>query len=192
MRLLSFFMLLAFSPIVLPVPAAMAETIVTRKASSEKLDKLFVALRKSKSEVIATDIANEIRASWLDSGSANVDLMMQWAQEAMNDNKNEAALDWLDQVVLLKPDFAEGWNRRATLHFLMNNYSKAMADIERTLALEPRHFGALSGMGMIFLTYEKKELALKAYRKALDVYPMMRDVQQTVGGLEDDIAGSRI
>ena len=192
MRLLSFLMLLALSPLAMPFPAAMAETIVTHKASGEMLDKLFVALRKSKSEAIASDIAEDIRSAWLDSGSANVDLMMQWAQEAIDAGKNDAALDWLDQVVTLKPDFAEGWNRRATLHFMMNNYSKAMVDIEKTLALEPRHFGALSGMGMIFLTYEKKELALAAYRKALEIYPMMRDVQQTVGGLEDEIAGSRI
>ena len=170
----------------------MAETIVARKVPAEKLDKLFVALKKSKSEVIAGDIAEEIRSQWLESGSANVDLMMQWAQQAMDEGKNEAALDWLDQVVLLRPDFAEGWNRRATLHFLMNNYSKSMVDIERTLALEPRHFGALSGLGAIFLSLDKKELAHDAYRKALDVYPMLRDVQKSVGDLEEQIAGSRI
>lgn len=191
MRLLPFLMLLAVSPLTLPFEAV-AETIIARKAPSEKLDKLFAALKRSKSEVIANDLADEIKGAWLESGSANVDLMMQWAQAAMDENKNQAALDWLDQVVTLKPDYAEGWNRRATVHFLMNNYAKSMADIEKTLELEPRHFGALSGMGMILMTYEKKELALKAYRKALDIHPMMRDVQQTVGGLEDELAGSRI
>lgn len=191
MRLLPFLMLLAVSPLTLPFEAV-AETIIVRKAPSEKLDKLFAALKRSKSEVIANDLADEIKGEWLESGSANVDLMMQWAQAAMDENKNQAALDWLDQVVTLKPDYAEGWNRRATVHFLMSNYAKSMTDIEKTLELEPRHFGALSGMGMILMTYEKKELALKAYRKALDIHPMMRDVQQTVGGLEDELAGSRI
>ncbi len=67
-----------------------------------------------------------------------------------------------------------------------------MADIERTLALEPRHFGALSGMGAIFMDIGKKEQALAAYRRVLEVYPQLRDVQQQVGILEDELTGSRI
>lgn len=171
---------------------AYSETIVSRHDNVEKLNELFATLKSSKSEAIANDLANSIREEWIASGSATVDLLMQWALQAMNRKDNGAAMDFLDQVVTLKPDFAEGWNRRATLHFTMNNYSKSMLDIEKTLELEPRHFGALAGMGMIFLTLDKKEQALLAYQKALEVYPLMRDIQKTVGELEDQMAGSRI
>jgi tetratricopeptide (TPR) repeat protein len=173
-------------------PIAHSETIVSRHDNIEKLNELFATLKRSKSEAIANDLANSIREEWTVSGSATVDLLMQWAMQAMNRKDNGAAMDFLDQVVTLKPDFAEGWNRRATLHFNMNNYSKSMLDIEKTLQLEPRHFGALAGMGMIFLTLDKKEQALLAYQKALEIYPLMRDIQKTVGELEDQMAGSRI
>jgi tetratricopeptide (TPR) repeat protein len=175
-----------------PMQWAHAETIATKPVDAKKLDELFATLKRSKSEAIASDIANNIREEWIASGSATVDLLMQWSLQAMNRGDNGAALDFLDQVVVLKPDFAEGWNRRATLHFAMNNYSKSMVDIEKTLELEPRHFGALAGMGMIFLTLDQKEQALAVYQKALEVYPLMRDVQKTVGELEDQLAGSRI
>ena len=110
----------------------------------------------------------------------------------MDGQKSPVTLDFLDQVVVLKPDFAEGWNRRATLHLMMNNYAKSMADIDKTLQLEPRHFGALAGMGHIFLALEKKELALRAYERALDVYPMMRAVQKQVGDIADELSGSQL
>jgi tetratricopeptide (TPR) repeat protein len=171
---------------------AHSETIVSRNDNGKKLSELFATLKRSKSEAIANDLANSIRAEWTASGSATVDLLMQWALQAMNRRDHVAAMDFLDQVVTLKPDFAEGWNRRATLHFSMNNYSKSMLDIEKTLELEPRHFGALAGMGMIFLSLDRKEQALSVYLKALEVYPLMRDVQKTVGELEDQLAGSRI
>ncbi len=160
------------------------------KAAS--LDTMFAELRRAKNEALAADVAERIKYEWNQSGSATVDLLMQWASEALDKKDYPTALDFLDQAIVLKPQFAESWNRRATAHFLAGNYSKSMTDIERTLALEPRHFGALSGMGMIFLDLGKKDLALAALRKALDVYPQLRDVQKQVGELEEQLAGSRI
>jgi tetratricopeptide (TPR) repeat protein len=158
---------------------------------AEKLDGLFLDLRKAKSQAVAESLAKRIWEEWFRSGSASIDLLMLWSNQAIESRNFPMALDFLDQVVVLKPDFAEGWNRRATLHFMMNNFAKSMVDIERTLELEPRHFGALSGMGQIFLALERKELALKAFERALAVYPMMRDVQKQVGDLADELAGSR-
>jgi tetratricopeptide (TPR) repeat protein len=159
---------------------------------SAALDAMFVELRRAKNEKLAADVATRIKTEWNQSGSATIDLLMQWASEAMDKKDYPTALDFLDQAIVLKPDFAEGWNRRATVHFLAGNYSKSMTDIERTLALEPRHFGALSGMGMIFIDLGKKELALNAFRKVLEVYPQLRDIQMQVGNLEEQLAGSRI
>ena len=170
------------------LPPAKPAPILTH---AEKLNSLFLDLRKAKSQTVAESLAKRIWEEWFRSGSASIDLLMLWSNEAMESRNFPVALDFLDQVVVLKPDFAEGWNRRATLHFMMNNFAKSMVDIERTLELEPRHFGALSGMGQIFLALDRKELALRAFERALDVYPMMRDVQKQVGDLADELAGSR-
>lgn len=165
------------------------QPVLTR---AEKLDALFLDLRKAKSQAVAEGVANRIWETWNNSESASINLLMHWSQEAMDRRSFPVALDFLDQVVVLKPGYAEGWNRRATLHFMMNNYAKSMADIEKTLQLEPRHFGALAGMGQIFLALERKELALRAYERALDVYPMMRAVQKQVGEIADELSGSQL
>jgi tetratricopeptide (TPR) repeat protein len=187
----------AFGLAMLPVQPAFAGADFTRSAvfaerQAETLDRLFADLKKARSEAAAERITSEIWRSWSDSGSANINLLMEWAQRATGRREFAAALDMLDQVVLLAPDFAEGWNRRATLHFMMENMARSMADIERTLALEPRHFGALSGMGNILRARGEKELALKAFERALDVYPMMRATQTAVGELADEIAGEKL
>jgi tetratricopeptide (TPR) repeat protein len=173
-----------------PLPAAKGPVKVLTKP--ERLDALFNDLKKAKSPAVAEGVAARISREWADSGSASVNVMMNWANEAMEAKKYPIAMDFLDQVVVLQPDYAEGWNRRATLHFMMDNYAKSMADIEKTLKLEPRHYGALSGMGQIFMVLDKKELALRSYERALEVYPMMRNLQEQVGQLADELAGNRI
>lgn len=197
MRPLSFFITLAVcAGLSASPPLAHAQTSAAPGASvaakPETLDDMFIELRKAKSSAAAGGVADRIKERWSRSGSATVDLLMQWAGEAMDRKEWPAAQDFLDQVVVLKPGFAEGWNRRATMHYLAGNLPKSMADIERTLALEPRHFGALSGMAAIFMDVGKKEQALAAYRRVLEVYPQLRDVQRQVGILEDELTGSRI
>jgi tetratricopeptide (TPR) repeat protein len=184
-------------PLPLSVPTAHAAADATRAADfSEKqgarLDALFAELKRAADPAAADRIAQKIWNEWGDSGSDSINLLMLWAQRAIGARNFPAALDLLDQVVLLAPDFAEGWNRRATLHFMMENPAKSMADIERTLMLEPRHFGALSGMAEILRAGSDDALALKAYERALDVYPMMRNAQQAAGDLADELAGDRM
>ena len=157
-----------------------------------KLDTLFSELKRERNEKAAERIASRIWEEWGRSGSASVDLMMMWSKTAMDTQKFDVALDFLDQVVTLKPDFAEGWNRRATVHFMMQNYSKSMADINRTLLLEPRHFGALSGMGQIMKNTDRKQLALEAWQRVLDIYPMMRSAQNEVASLSEELSGEGI
>jgi len=156
------------------------------------IDTLFVDLKRERNEKAAERIAARIQDRWNRSGSASIDLMMQWAQKAMEEQKFDVALDFLDQVVTLAPDYAEGWNRRATVHFMMRGYGKSMADIEHTLRLEPRHFGALAGMAQIMEMRGRKELALEAWQKVLDIYPMMRSAQDRVSALSEELAGESI
>ncbi|AWC21968.1 putative PEP-CTERM system TPR-repeat lipoprotein [Aminobacter sp. MSH1] len=164
---------------------------IVAKADNQ-LDTLFSDLKRERNEKAAERLASRIWEAWYKSGSASVDLMMQWAQQAVEAKKFDVALDFLDQVVTLQPKYAEGWNRRATVHFLMQNYRKSMADIERTLELEPRHFGALSGMAQIMATTGRNELALQAWQRVLDIYPMLRNAQNEVSRLSEELAGEGI
>lgn len=157
-----------------------------------RLDKLFADLKRQRNEKAAERIAGNIWQEWFKSGSASVDLMMKWAGDAVEAKKYDVALDFLDQVIVLAPTYPEGWNRRATVHFMMQNFGKSMADIERTLELEPRHFGALSGMAEIMKTTGRKELALDAYQRVLAIYPMMRSAQNEVSELSEELAGEGI
>ncbi|MBX3532137.1 MAG: hypothetical protein KF849_16150 [Rhizobiaceae bacterium] len=157
-----------------------------------KLEKLFSELKRERNPRGAERIANFIREEWGKSGSASIDLMMGWSEKAMEDKKFDVALDFLDQVTMLAPDYAEGWNRRATVHYMMDSYAKSMSDIEHTLRLEPRHFGALSGMAEIFKIYGRKQAALDAYSRVLAVYPMLRNAQEEVSELADELAGEGI
>lgn len=158
----------------------------------ERLDALFADLKRERNEKAAERISQRIWREWFRSGSATVDLMMHWSEEATKEKKFDVALDFLDQAIVLAPDYPEAWNRRATVHFLMNDYAKSMADIERTLRLEPRHFGALSGMATILKENDEKELAMRAYERILDVYPMMREAQEELVKLADELAGEAI
>ncbi|MBI1622531.1 tetratricopeptide repeat protein [Aquamicrobium zhengzhouense] len=166
--------------------------VLTLEDPETRLDALFAELKRAQNENAAKRISSRIVKQWSLSGSANIDLLMQWAQKAMEADKTDVALDLLDQVVTLAPDYAEGWNRRATLHFMKQDYAKAMADIGHVLELEPRHFGALAGMAEILREDDRKEAALRAYQRLLDIYPMMREAQTELGKLADELAGQGI
>lgn len=157
-----------------------------------RLDQLFSELKRARHEGAAERIASRIVREWANSGSATVDLMMQWASDAADERKFDVALDFLDQVIALEPGFAEGWNQRAAVHFAMRDHRKSMSDIQRALHLEPRHFGALGGMARILERSGRNERALQAYERLLDVYPMLRSAQEEVGRLADELAGRRI
>jgi len=168
-----------------------AETV--EPAGPEKrLDNFFAELKRERNEKAAERIASRINEEWNRSGSAIIDLMMMWSKTAMEGEKFDVALDFLDQVVTISPAYAEGWNRRATVHFMMHNYSKSMSDINRTLVLEPRHFGALSGMAQIMKSTGRKQMALNAWQRVLEVYPMMRSAQNEVATLSEELAGEGI
>lgn len=194
----NFFALCALAILAASGPAGAAGTALPEVQKPEaaapgvKLDALFADLKRERNEKAAERISGRIWGAWNESGSANIDLMMQWSQKAIEDKKFDVALDFLDQVTTMKPGYAEGWNRRATVHFLMNNFAKSMVDIEHTLQLEPRHFGALSGMAQIMKNRGRKELALDAYERVLVIYPMMRSAQAEVATLSEELAGEGI
>ncbi len=144
---------------------------------AEELDKLFTAL-KSKDETAAKAAEDRIITLWLQSGSDTIDLLMSWGAQAIDDKDYATALDVLDRMVTLKPDYAEGWNKRATVYYLTDKYGQSLADIQRVLALEPRHFGALTGLGAIFREIGEDKKAIRAYGEALAHRPLSRRRQE--------------
>jgi tetratricopeptide (TPR) repeat protein len=156
-----------------------------------RLDALFDSLRSARTDAAAEAAENGILSVWLQSGSDTVDLMMTWALKAMEDKDYSAALDFLDRITQIRPDFVEGWNKRATVHYLTDNYAGSLSDIRHVLALEPRHFGALAGLGSILRELGQDQKALVAYRAALAVDPHMDEVRKAIDELEKKGADGR-
>ena len=159
---------------------------------AKDIDGLFEQLKRTRNEKRADQISSRIWSHWRTSDSKSIDLLTNWARAASKRKQFGKALDLLDQVVVLRPDYAEGYNQRATLHYMMDNYSKSIVDIERTLALEPRHYGALSGLAAILERLQQKEKALDTWYRTLEIYPAMKSAQSAVIRLEEELAGSGI
>lgn len=159
---------------------------------AKDLDGLFGQLGKTRDKKRAERISARIWELWQTSDSRSVDLLTNWARQASGDQNYVVALDLLDQVIALRPDYAEGFNQRATLHFMMDNYAKSIVDIERTLALEPRHYGALSGLAAILERLDRKEEALDTWYRVLSLYPALESGQESVIRLEEELAHNRI
>jgi tetratricopeptide (TPR) repeat protein len=159
--------------------------------TEQTLERLFDQLKKDPKESSASATARMIWREWSTSGSKSIDLLMSWAASAMKKQEFAKAEDLLAQVIVLKPKYAEGWNRRATLYFSKQDYSRSLADIEQTLSLEPRHFGALSGLAVIMQRLDRTQDALKAWYRVLEIYPANQQAQSAVITLEEELAGSR-
>jgi tetratricopeptide (TPR) repeat protein len=156
------------------------------------LDFLFGALKAAPDEASAKHVEARIWAIWLQTPSDTVSLLMTRAKTAMEAQNTDVALKLLDSVVKLRPDYVEGWNRRATLYYLRNDYARSLADIEQVLAREPRHFGALAGLGMIMQDLGDEKRALDAFRKALAVNPHLEKVPELVKTLTEKVEGRDI
>jgi len=170
-------------------PSVSDETALPAPTKAERMDALFETLKNSTDEKTAKEAERTIIKLWLESGSDTVDLLMNWALAAMEAKKYPRALDFLDRVVLMDPGYAEGWNKRATVYFLMEDYGHSIADIGHVLALEPRHFGALSGLGMMMRDLGEHDRAIAAYRAALAVDPLLDHVRDALDELETKAKG---
>ena len=156
------------------------------------LDGLFARLQATPDPAEADEVAAQIWKIWTRHGTEQVDLVMAHGIVAMNTGDLRRALQAFDVVVNLAPNFAEGWNKRATVFFHLRNYEASIGDIKRTLALEPRHFGALSGLGLVTTALGDDKAALKAFESALEVNPHMPHARQRVKELRAKIKGKRI
>jgi tetratricopeptide (TPR) repeat protein len=159
---------------------------------TNNLDTLFSALKIAPDEASSKAIEERIWALWLISGSDTCNLLMTRAKAATDAKDYDLALKLLDAIVTIKPDYVEGWNRRATIYYLKDDYAHAIADIGKVLTLEPRHFGALSGLGQMLQEIGDDKDALEAYRKALVIDPHLEHVPDLVKTLTDKVEGRDI
>ena len=156
-----------------------------------KLDDLFGQLKAADGETAAV-LEGAIWHIWLDSPQSEVEALLERGIAAMQASDQDAALAAFDRVVALAPDFAEGWNKRATVYYLMGRYEESVHDIDRVLALEPRHFGALSGLGLCEVQRHNTEAALAAFQRAAAIDPALHGVQDNIAALKKQIARERI
>lgn len=137
-------------------------------------------------------IERQILNAWGQSGSASVDYLFQRGEAALQAGQAAEAIDHFSAVLDYAPDFAEAWNGRATAYFLANRIGQSLADIEQVLRLNPRHFGALAGLGIILEQLERPEEALEAYRASLAIHPHQQQVIDSVQRLELASAGQSL
>jgi tetratricopeptide (TPR) repeat protein len=177
---------LVFACLLLLAPASRADQ------TDARLPDLFARLKAAPTEAAADPIEAEIWNIWTDAEDTELDRLMGEGIAAMNARDPKTALEDFTKLTRLAPDFAEGWNKRATLLYLLGQYEASMADIDRTLALEPRHFGALSGLGLIQMTLEHDEEALDAFERALAIHPQMSGPRANVELLKERLKGKTI
>ena len=156
------------------------------------LDDLFARLAAAKDAGEANGVANLIERRWARSGSDTADLLMSRAGEALKAKDFPLAIELLDRVLTLRPEWAEAWHRRATAFFLIDDPVSAIADIRRVIAKEPRHFGAWAGLGHIYMSGGDKKRALEAYRKALALHPHMAKLRDMIDRLTPELDGRDI
>jgi tetratricopeptide (TPR) repeat protein len=158
----------------------------------KNLDFLFGALKAAPDEESAKAIEHRIWALWMVSRSDTANLLMTRVRKAVEEKDLELALTLLDAIVRIRPDYVEAWNRRATLHYMKRDYGRSLADIREVLRREPRHFGALSGLGLILKDIGNDKEALEAFRRALAVYPRLERIPEMVEKLAIEVEGRAI
>ncbi|MEZ5789080.1 MAG: tetratricopeptide repeat protein [Xanthobacteraceae bacterium] len=172
-------------------PPAQAQRLHNRTPIHD-LAFLFGALKAAPDETSAEAIENRIWAHWLASGSDTVNLLMVRVKHLIEKENYDIAVRMLDAIIEIRPQYAEAWNRRATVFYLKKDYGSALADLRQVLRREPRHFGALSGLGTIMQDIGDEKHALEAYRAALDVYPRLKGVGDRVKTLTEKVEGRPI
>ena len=162
------------------------------RSGTNNLDFLFGALKVAPDDTSAKAIEERIWALWVVSRSDTTNLLMTRVKTAIDAHDMDLAIKLLDSIVKIKPDYIEAWNRRATLHYMKKDFGRALADIREVLRREPRHFGALSGLGLILQDIGDDKQALEVYRRALAIYPRLQRIPDVVKTLQEKVEGRDI
>jgi tetratricopeptide (TPR) repeat protein len=170
---------------------ACSSSLLCADQHDPRLDELFEGLKAAKSTFDASVIEQQIWQIWVEHDDSATYQLMLTGIRYMNLNQPGAALDSFNRLIMLAPDYAEAWNKRATLHYLTGDYQASEADIAETLAREPFHFGAISGLGLVSLAQGKYEEARRAFQTLLEIHPTMPGVREQIQQI-DDLLGTTL
>ena len=176
----------------LPILLALIALPAGADQADTRLDGLFVRLQETADPLEGEVITQRIWELWSAHENERARSLLGLARQAMARHDFEEALARLDLLVRIEPKFAEAWNARATLYFIMGAYDASIADVRRTLALEPRHFGAISGLGQILAAQGRDAEAIGAFERALEVNPHMAGPRISIERLRERLEGKQI
>ncbi|MBI3513868.1 MAG: tetratricopeptide repeat protein [Proteobacteria bacterium] len=185
-------MRIALALVVCLFAAAFGAVGVEAGQDDKRLPALFDRLKTTRAPGEAETVQQTIWAVWLESTNAEVNLLMLEGIDAMNGGDFKRALTAFDAMVGVDPKFAEGWNKRATVEFLAGDFKASVVDIQKTLELEPRHWGALAGLGQIYTALGDEEAAVRAFKRALAINPHLASVKAKVQELEAKLEKRKI
>ena len=154
-----------------------------------RLDGLFERLQSTGNLNDAAAIQQQIWQIWIEFEDLSISQLMRRGMTAMAQGNHDAALQAFDKMIKQAPDFAEAWNKRATVFYLMGRLDESVLDIQQTLELEPRHFGALSGLALIYDALEEPEAALRSLEAALKINPHLSGSQERIDLLREKMKG---
>lgn len=157
-----------------------------------RLAPLFERLEQAQSLEQARALSDEIWAIWSEAPDARAAQLMERGITAMSAGRYTTAFAAFSELVEHSPNFAEAWNKRATLNYMIGSYEASIDDIERTLALEPRHFGALSGLGLIMMAVDRPQAAKRSFEAALSINPYLPAARSHIEALESGAEGAPI
>jgi tetratricopeptide (TPR) repeat protein len=156
--------------------------------TDERLEDLFQTLRSSQDSTVLQDTETSIWDIWYESGQADIDVLLVEAAELMGSGQLAAAETIYSRVIATAPNFSEGWNRRATVRYYRRDYTGLLDDIQQTLKLEPRHFGAIWGLGMILGSQRDYQRAILAFERLLEIKPHASDARPRIELLKQELA----
>jgi tetratricopeptide (TPR) repeat protein len=172
--------------------ALMVPALSHSDQSDSRLDDLFATLKNSANSVELQSAEVNIWAIWFESGNEEIDSLMEEAGTAVQSSQLAQAEHIYSKVIKMAPEFSEGWNRRATIRYYRSDYSGSIEDIRQTLALEPRHFGAIWGLGMILGWERDFSGAITAFERLLEIKPHARDAQPRIELLKQELEKSSV
>jgi len=160
-----------FKLFIVSISLLFASKIALADQNDPRLNNLFKKLNETENQDEIRDLISDIWNIWYEVDDPKVIEYFEKGIQAMNLRNYPLAIRFFNNLIEEDPNFAEGWNKRATVHFMMGNFDQSMQDIIKTLELEPRHFGALDGMGLIFIHQGQFQQAIDVYDKMLEIFP---------------------
>ena len=167
-----------FKIFIISISILFASKIAIADQNDPRLNNLFKKLNETENQDEIRDLISDIWNIWYEVDDPKVIEYFEKGIQAMNIRNYPLAIRFFNNLIEEDPNFAEGWNKRATVHFMMGNFDESMQDIIKTLELEPRHFGALDGMGLIFIHQGQFQQAIDVYDKMLEIFPYSIKTQE--------------